>query len=59
VVHPQPLSRQAETAEAGEWSKLLRQLVHAQDLQLLEPEPGSAATAQQLLIERLRPFLQP
>lgn len=59
VVHPQLLSRQAETAEAGEWSKLLRQLVHAQDLQLLEPEPGSAATAQQLLIERLGPFLQP
>lgn len=59
VVHPQLLSREAGSAGSGEWSELLRQLVQAQDLQLLDREPGSTATAEQLLLERLRLLLQP
>jgi lysophospholipase L1-like esterase/pimeloyl-ACP methyl ester carboxylesterase len=59
VVHPQLLSREAGSAGSAEWSELLRQLVQAQDLQLLDREPGSTATAEQLLLERLRLLLQP
>lgn len=59
VVHPQVFSKDAESAGSGEWSALLRQLVNAQDLQLLDRAPDSAETAEQLLMEKLKPLLQP
>jgi hypothetical protein len=56
VVHPQLLNDQVAD---GEWSRLLRQLVNAQDLQLLDRPAGVAGTADQLLLDQLRPLLQP
>jgi len=56
VVHPQLLNDQVED---GEWSRLLRQLVNAQDLQMLDRLAGVAGTTDQLLLDQLRPLLQP
>jgi hypothetical protein len=56
VVHPQLLNDQVAD---GEWSRLLRQLVNAQDLQLLDRPAGAAGTTDQLLLDQLRPLLQP
>lgn len=59
VVHPQVFSHDPQSAGSGEWSALLRQLVNAQDLQLLDRAPDSAETTEQLLMEKLKPLLQP
>lgn len=56
VVHPQLLNDQVAD---GEWSRLLLQLVNAQDLQLLDRPAGAAGTTDQLLLDQLRPLLQP
>lgn len=56
VVHPQLLNEQVADEE---WSRLLRQLVNAQDLQLLDRPAGGAGTTDQLMLDQLRPLLQP
>jgi hypothetical protein len=55
VVHPQLLSG---SVQDNPWNRLLRQLVQAQDLQLLDRTDTEQTSPEDLLTEKLRPLLQ-